>query len=204
MKHIRHFEGLSQNNPSKEDILDYFYELTDSKEIFFVRTDLTNFNKPIIEMIFTINKRMNTDNLDQISEMVKFLSKIESIGRRWKLSISMDLSENSHLNEDGDFTKDLTVHLDANHKIGTIMSKYGLGSGERHLENLVPSFSKYQRALCGNFRFDVDDDFNYLLIVDTRIKDDITEEVKEQIRCELDSVEKIDISRKIYKFRLIL
>jgi hypothetical protein len=203
MKHIRHFEGLSQNNPSKEDILDYFYELTDSREISFVRTDLTNFNKPIIEMIFTIKKRMDTDNLDQISEMVKFLSKIESIGRRWKLSISMDLraalapaSENS--------TKDLTVHLDANPKIGTIMSKYGFGSGERHLENLVPSFSKYQRALCGNFRFDVDDDFNYLLIVDTRIKDDITEEVKEHIRCELDSVEKPDISRKIYKFRLIL
>lgn len=201
MKHIRHFEGLSQNNPSKEDILDYFYELTDSKEIFFVRTDLTNINKPIIEMIFTINKRMDTDNLDQISEMVKFLSKIESIGRRWKLSISMDLSAAytpSHS------TKDLTVHLDANPKIDTIMSKYGFGSGERHLENLVPSFSKYQRALCGNFRFDVDDDFNYLLIVDTRIKDDITEEVKEHIRCELDSVEKLDPSRKIYKFRLIL
>jgi hypothetical protein len=202
MKHIRHFEVLSQNNPSKEDILDYFYELTDSREISFVHTDLTNINKPIIEMIFTINKKMDTDNLDQISEMVKFLSKIESIGRRWKLSISMDLRD--YLSPSENSTKDLTIYLDADPRVGRIMSKYGFGSGERNLENLVPSFSRYPNVVRGNFRFDVDNESNYLLIVDTKIKDDITEEVKEHIRCELDNVERSIGNKKIYTFRLIL
>jgi hypothetical protein len=197
MKHIRHFEGLSQNNPSKEDILDYFYELTDSEEILFRDSELTNINKPIIEIYFTIKKKMETDNLDQISETAKFLSKIESIGRRWKLSISMSFSTYETPNE-------LTIYLDADPRIGKIMSKYGFGSGERDLEDLVPSFSRYHYSARGNFRFDVDNESNYLLIVETRIKNDITEEVKEHIKCELDHVERSTGNEKIYTFRLIL
>jgi hypothetical protein len=190
MKHIRHFEGLSQNNPSKEDILDYFYELTDSKEISELRSEigLKENHKHVIRIFFTINNPLRTYNTTDFSNTLKFLSKIESIARRWKLDIGLDLSEPS-----------LHVCMDVNPKFQEILNKYNIGEGHRNLNRLLPT----AHPGLGLFMFSLDKDLNYLLEVDiitrTKLKLNIPELIMEQIDCELQSSSDLR-----YTFKLIL
>jgi hypothetical protein len=189
MKHIKLFEGLS-HNVTKEDILDYFYELTDSEEISELSSDieLKQNHKHVIRIFFTINNPLKTDNTTDFSNTLKFLSKIESIARRWKLDIGLDLSEPS-----------LYVCMDVNPKFQEILNKYNIGKhlGHRNLNRLLPTV--YPGT--GLFGFSLDKDLNYLLEVDiiTRTKLNIPELIMEQFDCELQSS-----SDFRYTFKLIL
>jgi hypothetical protein len=189
MKHIKLFEGLS-HNVTKEDILDYFYELTDSEEISELSSEigLKQNHKHVIRIFFTINNPLKTDNTTDFSNTLKFLSKIESIARRWKLDIGLDLSEPS-----------LYVCMDVNPKFQEILNKYNIGDGHRNLNRLLPT----AHPGLGLFMFSLDKDLNYLLEVDiitrTKLKLNIPELIMEQIDCELQSSSDLR-----YTFKLIL